>query len=736
MRINNDFHIVNRIFSKIMQELQQFWDQKIKEFCISNRSSGDFIFVSINDEILEKIFENRVGEYLDYKQSYFTAIRAAHVYFDKPHLFPFLRFSIFSYSRFQLIEENDQAFWPNFQDLLVKNQIENIPQARRTLYVQSVIKQVSNICLTNNVIFFKSNIYGSDHTHINVGIIKAHALFSSVDIFNLKKSIYLIGAAYESSLDYLSDFQLIEILEVANLERVKKLFHLNEENKELIWSCLRIWLKSWEPCEEEEIEMTKSNKLVKNKNSKIFLSWIWVLENLNSHNLVMIPGFVTKNILGNEGSIYLSNKSHINLENSFTIGESNYLYFINDYDDNEELYSYELKKKFVHPLAYNSAPVVLRKITNVNYEPLYFFQENKQIVSFGDEKIFLATNETIPELINCKSPRFNIGNNRRVFLYAIRSNFLFDKFKFIKQNDKVNVSISGLSAGIQGQKVFLCRFPIRFNLINLESGILQVFNKNNNEIIIDFMINDEVSFFNNNYFEHKFSTGKYYVRVISNSGDALILNDNKNHIDFEIKEEGRLDSRKNIHFDINAEFSLEFDLTYQRLHFKPNWVYLGNDNSLENNYLGHQFFDFCFKRDNNLDWYIDLNRECFFIYLLSSQINFEDNNLFPDRSLSFQSPISVSFLNKFNIKVRLHAFSRFRVSLNQSFYNTSRFRPDRNIDLWCYCFELIVFDDELLFDYPQLKEGLKFNIVSNNGSGARHHKEILDILFCHTFPFK
>ena len=43
-------------------DLKQFWNKAIEFYCISNKQVGDYVFVSINEENIEKIY----NEYLKY----------------------------------------------------------------------------------------------------------------------------------------------------------------------------------------------------------------------------------------------------------------------------------------------------------------------------------------------------------------------------------------------------------------------------------------------------------------------------------------------------------------------------------------------------------------------------------------------------------------------------------------------------------------------------------------------
>jgi hypothetical protein len=722
--------------------IKQFWNQAIEYYCTSNKREDNYIFISIYEGLLVKICANYLEQIgLDDKnqmeriingniiKSYYLTVQDAHIHLDLPELYSFLRFSIFTVFRFQENENNFNGYWLNFENFLAEKGIKKLSQNNRTEYFQRIVNKLNKICQENKLKFYNLNIYGDAAIRLNVGLIYAHALFNSEDITNIKKSIYERGFAYDISIRYLTDLQINEIISNSRIQRIINLSNKDDLSKGLIKECLQSWLEYWEPNEEEEINLTKTNKS-KSRISIINLSWVWILENVHlKRNLLRQAGFIIRNSLGEKGLIALGGGSSIDLRKGYSINGQEYLYFIENFNPAVPLYSPDLNKAFVAPEEnLTNQPFPLRMVSNENHEPIYFYQETRQVITFWNEKVFLATSTDITELINSRTPQFNLSPNKHIYFYRIRENFEFGRLRYIKSDNSVSILLKGVTAGVSGQKVFLSRFPITLYITNLYSGNLKVTNTQN-EIFVQFEIDKKTDALHNSIELPKLKSGKYIITVIKNNIEIPIYNGRVN-IDFEIVESGNRDSRQVFASKIIDEFTFTSS-SYRPLRPDAKWIVLDNNCSLENQVLGHCQFDFCFSKANN--WFISLNSSLYFLYLLF-EIDEQSLQNKTQRNFLFEVDYIKSRTESYKYKVKVVYDAIFSAQINSSFYIYTHFQDDVRVKLWCFCFELVEIESELKSLFQDISIGSKIWIITNYRK-PHQPDEIIKIISQNKFPF-
>jgi hypothetical protein len=728
-------------------DLKQFWNKAIEFYCISNKQVGDYVFVSINEENIEKIY----NEYLKYLEkndftlienqintkiidSYYLAIKDIHEDLDSPKKYPYLRFSIFTIFRFSENNNILSGYWANFENFLISKKINTISTQIRTNYLQNIKDSLEKNCIKKDLKFYNINIYGSLARRINVGLIYAHALFSSEEIIKIKKAIYECGLAYENSLKYLTDNQISDILSRSYIQRIIKLFNLDNPSKDLIKECLQIWLKNWEPAEEEEIKLTNSNKTRFNV-SNINLNWIWIIEaiNINDKIIKRKAGFILRNSLGNDGVINVGKDSKVNLGKSYMINEQEYLYFLDDYNGTDTLLSVDLNKRFNPPPIYEPKyPVVIRKISSFNYEPMYFFQETRQNITFWKEKLFLCLNIIIKELA-VKPIKFNISElNEIIYLHHINDNFSYQNINFFKSDNSINLELTGVTGGVPGKKTFLNLFPVQVHFYNLNNGLFEIYKNNNNNKVVEFEIFEKINNFSDTIELPILEQGEYYIKLLKD-GLYCMFQNKKTELYFEILQDGNQDNRKEILISKNIyEYS---DITFKNHEFEENWFITENHGKLENGILDHRLFDFCFQiQPDPRGWYISMARDKFFIYFLNNELN---NQFISEKRNRLNSIYNLEFTDCGNIfcyKIKFIYDCKYTVKINPILYISKLFTRDKEIRLNCICLELLDFDEDLLVKYPNLKVGKKIYFITNYNFLNQLDK-LINIFSQKEFPF-
>lgn len=249
--------------------LKEFWNKAIEHYCTFKRLDStdafDTVFIAVEENSLLKIKEKFINNgkltaevisIIDrniesiggVKESYYYAVKEVHNDLGNPAQYSFLRFSIFVLVAFKQDNRPLREYWNDFETLLKQNRIKIIPDNLRTLYLKNIFKNLTQYCYTkHNKTFFQLNIFGDNHNLVNVGKIKAHSIFQGSTLERFKKAIYNLGYSESHSIEDLTYNDISEILIESGLTRILNLFQRDDDTKEIVFVCLKIWLKNWKP---------------------------------------------------------------------------------------------------------------------------------------------------------------------------------------------------------------------------------------------------------------------------------------------------------------------------------------------------------------------------------------------------------------------------------------------------------------------------------------------------------
>lgn len=723
-----------------------FWDNAIKHHCFLGKHKGSHIFIPISIDSLGEIYNTYIEEigYDDKRQieeivarkggiaeSFNFAAREAHWQIEHPALYAFIRFSVLTMARFQ---DNDfkKSYWDSFRKFVHQIRIKDLPNGTlKTKYVQIVLRAIRKECRTRDLHFYSKNIYGENSPRVNVGVIFAHAMFNAEDITKVKRALYENGFAYDTPIKYLDPVQIQDILEHASIMRALVFFTNGDSaEKELVYDSLNRWLENWEPNEDEEISLTNTNKS-RSKASTINLSWVWILENPRTNRqLKRQAGFIVRSSIGEEGIFTLGQSTWIDLSKGYAISEREYLYFIEGYYTSSNLYSPELNKYFASPPEHRAnQELALRMVSSESHEPIYFYQETKNLIPFWDEKVFLATPNDIPSLSGARTPAFWLNQNEKIYFYRIREDYKHGEIAFVKSESFANIKIKGVTAGIKGKKVFLTRFPIILQLSNIYCGSLRVTNANG-KISAQYEIENETDALCDTIKIPELEPGIYFLSVSKDRRNIPIDNE-LDEIEFEIVVSGDLDSRKYFP-DVKVSDLPISSASYIPLRPAKKWIVLEKTSLVDHGEIAHRIFDFYFEKINKI-WHISTNKDLYFAYVLSSV---EEQALvdITYRNYSINVAYRPSSYQVYNFQVKALYDATLATQINSSFYVYSQFRHGIQVKLWCFCFELISLQDALKDQYPDIKEGAKIWIISNYSTLTKPD-ELIKIVSQQYFPF-
>jgi hypothetical protein len=166
-----------------------------------------------------------------------------------------------------------------------------INQNSRTDYLNKLIINLSKFCyLTHEKTFFQLNIFGENSNIINVGRIKAHSVFQGKTLRNIKKSIYSLGYSDSRSIDDLSFDDVEEIIKNSGEIRILNLFNRDDDAKEIVYVCLKIWLEKWSPTQEEKVQLLKGK--VSLEKAPLSIKRIWAINRENNQIIEIKFGFI------------------------------------------------------------------------------------------------------------------------------------------------------------------------------------------------------------------------------------------------------------------------------------------------------------------------------------------------------------------------------------------------------------------------------------------------------------
>jgi hypothetical protein len=730
-------------------ELKKFWNKAIEFYCTNKNSDSlkhsETVFMPISEESLERVKEkyiseggiteqeiqllkNNIDNVGGFKNSYYSAVRAVHNDFNKPSEFSFLRFSILVVGAFKQDNSPLKNYWEGFDSFLGEKNISCIPNNSRTSYLKAILINLTKSCSINQKTFFQLNVFGETSPIINVGKIKAHSIFQGKTLKEIKKAIYILGYSETHNIEDLNYDDVKLILEESGENRIINLFNRDNDAKEIVFVCLKIWLQKWIPDQEEKVKLLNGQSSEFKPKLQIFRIWA-----IDVNNEIEIKyGFILKSNLGEDNIFYLNKNKNVYVDVAWGVrlNENRMLYIVENYVDNVNLNENELGFSFkACGIELNIFEHALEKIPN----RMYFIEHTEKIVKIQDNPVLLASkyeveDEKVDFFHLCK-----IKNQNSILfkLYRIRDSFESFSFQFIKTNNLAIFPI-GISDGRPGVKSFLSSFPIKIKYNNLSNGEIQVFH---NCKILKPIIPSKAS--NNLEFEENIGlleSGTYSIKYFNEEGKYENFSNGKDSISFEIVESGIGDGRNELTIDTVAAFEFhEFGRLSEIKNIEESYLILYDFDSNLKFKDAHTFF--YFKKNNNDEWTIHPSRQSFFIQKLKERPHgFKEIYYRYKEDFKY---LSKSFV-KYDYKVSFCKSPEtidLPFNLNEFYQRNEECRITSNkIKINCYYFRLEELDDALKVKYPEVEIGDVIFIISNKSEPKPEN--LLKILNQEVFPFK
>jgi hypothetical protein len=731
--------------------LKEFWNKAIEYYCTYKRTDSkevfDTVFIAVAEESLQKIKENFIlNESLSVdlvsiiernienvggvNDSYYEAVKHVHNDLGNPGQYSFLRFSILVVGAFKQDANPLRNYWGDFDTFLNDKNISTIPIAQRTQYLKNIFENLSKYCfLYHKKTFFQLNVFGDNHALVNVGKIKAHSIFQGSTLQKIKKSIYNLGYSDSHNIEDLTYNDIEEILNDSGLDRILQLFIRDDDTKEIVFVCLKIWLKNWIPEQEEKIKLL--NGRTSDVKPKLQIHRIWII---NSENNIEIKfGFFLKSNLGEDNIFYLNKNKNVYVDVAWGIGlnDNRVLYIIENYTHIIDINTNELGFHFkACDTGLNQSEYALEKITP-NPNQYYFIEHTEKRVKIQENPILLASRQEVQDKEKDLIHHFKIKNYKGLSfnLYRIRDSFDYKGISFIKTTN-LDIYPIGISDGRSGVKSYLSSFPIKIRHNNLSNGEIHIYYKNEiinrislTETSFKLICEENIGLLNSGTYSIKYFKEKYVN--FPNGNDYL---------DFEIVESGIGDRRSELSIDTAPAFKYhEFRGLKETKNIEDSFLILYDFDSNLKFKDTHTFFYFF--KNNKDEWTILPNKKCFFLQRLK-----EKPNNFREIYYRYQQDFEYLSKNfkKYNYKISFcERPETIDLTFNiNDFYQRNeecRITSDR-IKFNCYYFKLEELDDALKEKYPEVEVGDVIYIISNKSESKPEN--LLKLLNQELFPFK
>lgn len=726
--------------------LKEFWNKAIEYYCtfksLDSKNTFDTVFLAVEEKSLLKIKEKFIdngGLKIDVisiieknienvggvNESYYSSVREIHNDLGNPAQYSFLRFSIFVLVAFKQDNRPLKVYWDDFETLMLQNRIKIIPYNLRTQYLINIFKNLTQYCyVRHNKTFFQLNIFGDNHNLVNVGKIKAHSIFQGSTLEKFKKSIYNLGYSDSHSIEDLTYYDIEEILKDSGLTRILNLFQRDIDTKEIVFSCLKIWLKNWTPNQQEKVKLL--NGKISQHKPKLQIQRIWLLNN----EIEIKYGFIFRSILGEDNILYLNKNSNVFVDVAWGIklNEHRTFYLIENYNIGINIDNNELGFQFKScDTEIDKSEYALEKIPN----RMYFIEQIELCVKIQSNPVLLASKL---EVTNSEKVEFfsknaiNEVQGLEFNLYRIRDSFNYKRLSFIKTN-YLNIYPVGIADGRPGRKSYLSSFPIKIKYDNLSKGEIHIISNNliQKKIIPskDLECEENIGLLN---------SGIYQIKYMNDNQQYENFLNGQDYIEFEIVESGFGDRRRDLTIDTLFTFDYhEFRWPKATKNIEDAYLILHDfDSNLKFKDL-HAFF--YFTKNNNYEWVIKPNKDYFFIQRLKEKpINLNEGYSHFKVDLEYLSTsfvnykYTISFCNKpetvdltFDLKDFYQRNEECRINVN-------------TIKINCYYFRLEELDDELKIKYPEISIGDVIYIISNKSESRPEN--LLKLLNQEIFPFK
>jgi hypothetical protein len=730
--------------------LKEFWNKAIEYYCTYKRTDSkevfDTVFIAVAEESLQKIkekfirneslsvdlvstIERNIKNVGGVNNSYYEAVKHVHNDFRKPDEYSFLRFSILVVGAFKQDSNPLRNFWEDFDSFLKEKGINVIPEGNfRTTYFQSIVTNLSKLCVLNhNKTFFQINVFGENSKIINVGKIKAHSIFQGSTLKKIKKSIYNLGYSDSHNIEDLNYNDIEEILKDSDLDRILNLFRRDDDTKEIVFVCLKIWLKNWIPEQEEKVKLL--NGRTTDVKPKLQIHRIWTI---NNSDIEIKYGFISRSNLGDDNIFYLNKNKNIYVDVAWGVrlNDNRVLYIIENYVDSININTNELGFQFkACDTELNKSEYALEKIPNL----MYFIEHIETRVKIQGNPILLASKVEVNDKNAEFFHKYKIKSQQVLSfnLYRIRDSFDYKGFSFIKTTN-LDIYPIGISDGRSGVKSYLSSFPIKIRHNNLSNGEIHIYYKNEiinrislTETSFKLICEENIGLLN---------SGTYSIKYCNDNGQYVNFLNGQDYIEFEIVESGVRDRRIELSIDTVPAFEYhEFKRLKELKNIEDSFLILyDSDSNLKINDT-HTFFYFV--KNNVNEWTIQPNKQCYFIQKMKEKPN-NFIEIYSRYKIDFEY-LSKSFV-RYNYKI---SFCERRETIEltfniNDFYQRNeecRINSDK-IKINCYYFRLEELDDALKDKYPEVEVGDVIYIISNKSESKPEN--LLKLLNQEVFPFK
>jgi len=729
--------------------LTVFWNKAIEYYCTLDRTvtkeGFDTIFIAVSEEVLERIKEKYTNsQELSEKEvelvnnniesvggtinSYYSSVKEVHNDLNRPEQYSFLRFSILVVGAFKQDDSPLRNYWKDFDPFLLKKGITIIKN--RTKYLNRLILNLSKWCyLKHEKTFFQLNVFGEHSTIVNVGRIKSHSVFQGKTLKRIKKSIYSLGYSDSHSIEDLSIDEVEEIIIESGLTRILNLFK-REDAKEIVYVCLKIWLKKWEPSQVEKAHLLKGNASSKKAGLSIFRIWT-INRNKINPEVEIKYGFVYKTAIGENSIYYLNQDENIYIDTSWPIklSDNRVLYVIENYNSIINLNQNDLGLKFKpRHQRLNENAYILEKIPNLDY----FLEHLNKRVLIKDNPIIIASNFEINNVSVKYFSDFPIKNqNDKIYkLYRVTDSVEVFNLIVVKTNNLTIVPV-GISDGRNGFTSFLSSFPVKLKVGDITRGKIDLIRnkiKTNSFNLENIAENFDV--------EIELGTllpGNYMIKYSVENDNYLNFQSGQDSIDFEIVESGVKDARIESNYENTIFKYHEFPRLNPFNSSEDSCVIFRNNEELLKFKDNH--IDFYFSKSYSGELIVKVNKDIF--YLQTTFIKPIKNELNFDNWILDLVYLSTKF-HQYHYKIQFCDRSEsLKLPFNfNNFYHKNNLNRVTNdyIIVDCYYYKLVEMDNELKKKFPEVSVGDVLYILSNKRES--HPEKLLKLVNQEFFPFK
>ena len=731
--------------------LKKFWNKAIEYYCTAKMSNSienfDTIFIAVSEDSLEKIKKRFISNYgltqieveLSEKnivnaggtiKSYYDACKQAHNKLNNPEKYSFLRFSILVVGAFKQDDSPLKNYWKYFDPFLAEKGISLIHTNERTQYLNKLISNLSKWCyLTHNKTFFQLNVFGENSNIVNVGRIKAHSVFQGRTLREIKKTIYYLGYADSHSIEDLNYSDIETILKESNLKRILNLFNRDEDAREIVFQCLKIWLDKWAPSQDEKNRLL--NGLTTSKKALISIQRLWCFNYANKNTSIEY-GFIYMSSLGEESIFYLNKNEDVYIETEWGIklGKNRYLYIIKNYSDKIDLNQNELGLKFkninkdLNEKAYSLEQVPKRKI---------FIENLNKRVLIKDNPVMIAAKSEVKDLSDWFFGDFPTEEEKQLFkLYRVTESFQYLKHSFVKTNN-LNIIPLGITDGRSGSKSFLSSFPVKIHIGNTTDGEIQVLQE---EVIkYKFKLTEVTKNLNSEIKLGLIPPGLYSIKYYDRHNKCLRFKTGNEFIKFEVVENGLGDRRVDRNKQALTPFKYhEFRWLKSFEEVEDSYViFLNNDEQLV---FENKHTDFYFSQNTRKEWIIKPNSKITYLQrTIAKPINIA---LHYNTWVIDMCYLSTNF-KQYNYKIKFCVRpERLKLPFEPNKFHLKNEECKISNDyifVDCYYYKLIDLDDSLRVEYPNISIGDEIFIISNKRE-INKPENLLKLVNQEFFPFK